>query len=103
MTFFDVLDLLGYVLRFLGALVFGVGAGWLTIRIVKQEGAAWQLLVAVYLGLLASFVLLGHWVAGGATMGSYGLGFGAAVLLWGLIQPKAKDGEEPALESRRRK
>jgi hypothetical protein len=103
MTFFDVLDLLGYVLRFLGALVFGVGAGWLTIRIVKQEGAAWQLLVAVYLGLLASFVLLGHWVAGGATMGSYGLGVGAAVLIWGLIQPKAKDEEESASDSRKRK
>lgn len=103
MTFFDVLDLLGYVLRFLGALVFGVGAGWLAIRIVKQEGAAWQLLVAVYLGLLASFVLLGHWVAGGAALGSYGLGAGAALLLWGLIQPKSKDDDEPAPESRKRK
>lgn len=104
MTFLDVLDLLGYVLRFLGALVFGVGAGWLTIRMVKQEGAAWQLLVAVYLGLLASFVLLAHWVSGGATLGSFGLGAGAALLLWGLIQPKPKDDEEePAAENRKRK
>jgi hypothetical protein len=105
MTFFDVLDLLGYVLRFLGSLVFGVGAGWLAVRLVKQEGVAWQLLVAVYLGLLASFVLLGHWVAGGATLGSFGLGAGAAILIWGMIRPKTKaEDEEPAhTEFRRRK
>ena len=104
MTFFDVLDLLGYVLRFLGSVVFGVGAGWLAVRLVKQEGVAWQLLVAVYLGLLASFVLLGHWVAGGATLGSFGLGAGAAILIWGMIQPKAKGEEEPTpSEIRRRK
>jgi hypothetical protein len=94
MTFFDVLDVLGYVLRFLGAAVFGLGVGWLTVRAVKQEGAAWQLLVAVYLGLLASFVLLGAWVAGGATLGAYGLGAGAGILIWGLIQPKPKKGDD---------
>jgi len=104
MTFIDVLDLLGYVLRFLGSLVFGVGAGWLTVRLVKQEGVAWQLLVAVYLGLLASFVLLGHWVSGGATLGSFGLGAGAGILIWGLIQPKPKgEDEATASEIRRRK
>jgi len=104
MTFFDVLDLLGYLLRFLGSVVFGVAAGWLTVRLVKQEGAAWQLLVAVYLGLLASFVLLGHWVAGGATLGSFGLGAGAGILIWGLVQPRSKDDEEATpSEIRKRK
>jgi hypothetical protein len=103
MTFFDVLDLLGYVLRFLGSLVFGIGAGWLTVRLVKQEAAAWQLLVAVYLGLLASFVFLGHWVAGGATLGSFGLGAGAAILIWGMIQPRSKKEDEEATPSEIRK
>jgi len=104
MTFLDVLDIAGYVFRFLGAIVFGLGMGWLTIRLIKQEMAAWQLLVAVYLGLLASFVLLGHWVGGGATLGAFGLGAGAGLLIWGLVQPKAKDDdEEPAADSRRRK
>jgi hypothetical protein len=103
MTFLDVLDIVGYVLRFLGALVFGLGMGWLTIRLVKQEMAAWQLMVAMYLGLLASFVLLGHWVGGGATLGAFGLGAGAGLLIWGLVQPRAKDDEEGAADSRKRK
>jgi hypothetical protein len=104
MTFLDVLDIAGYVFRFLGAIVFGLGIGWLTIRLVKQEMAAWQLLVAVYLGLLASFVLLGHWVGGGATLGAFGLGAGAGLLIWGLVQPKSSDDdEEPSAESRKRK
>jgi hypothetical protein len=104
MTFLDVLDIVGYVLRFLGALVFGLGMGWLTIRLVKQEMAAWQLLVAVYLGLLASFVLLGHWVGGGATLGAFGLGAGAGLLIWGMFKPKPKDdGGETILEGGKRK
>jgi hypothetical protein len=37
MTYLDVFDIIGYVLRFLGALVFGLGMGWLTIRQLKQE------------------------------------------------------------------
>ena len=103
MTFLDVLDIAGYVLRFLGAIVFGLGVGWLTIRMVKQEMVAWQLMVAVYLGLLASFVLLGHWVVGGATLGAYGLGAGAGLLIWGLVQPRSKDDDEEAAESRKSK
>jgi hypothetical protein len=94
MTFLDVLDIIGYVLRFLGALVFGLGIGWLTIRIVKQEMLAWQVTVAMYLGLLAAFALLGHWVGGGTTLGAFGLGAGAGLLIWGLIQPRPKEKEE---------
>jgi hypothetical protein len=94
MTYLDVFDIIGYVIRFLGALVFGLGIGWLTIRVVKQEMLAWQQAVAMYLGLLAAFVLLGHWVEGGATLGAFGLGAGAGLLLWGLIQPKPKEKDE---------
>jgi hypothetical protein len=104
MTYLDVFDIIGYVLRFLGALVFGLGMGWLTIRMVKQEILAWQQAVAMYLGLLATFALLGHWVGGGATLGAFGLGAGAGLLIWGLIQPKPKDkDEEEAAESKKKK
>lgn len=84
LTLFDVLELLGYLLRALGALVFGLGAGWLTLRAFKWQSDSWQFAIAGYLGLLAAFVLIGHWVAGGATLGAFGLGAGAALLLWGL-------------------
>jgi hypothetical protein len=76
-------------------LVFGVAAGWLTVLTIKLEGQVWQLSVAALLGLLAAFVLLGHWVSGGGTLGVFGLGAGAGVLIWGLIGAgKPKDEEE---------
>jgi hypothetical protein len=100
MTYLDVFDIIGYVLRFLGALVFGLGMGWFTIRMVKQEMVAWQLTVAMYLGLLAAFVLLGHWVGGGATLGAFGLGAGGGLLVWGMFRPKPKveEGLQTILE-----
>jgi hypothetical protein len=104
MTYLDVFDIIGYVLRFLGALVFGLGMGWFAIRQLKQEMVAWQLTVALYLGLLAAFVLLGHWVGGGATLGAFGLGAGAGLLIWGMSRPKPKDdGGETILEGGKRK
>lgn len=83
-TILNVMETLGYVLRVLGALVFGVGAGWLTIRSIKWQSESWQVATAVYLGLLAAFVLVGRWVPGGGTLGAFGLGAGAGLLIWGL-------------------
>ena len=37
MEFIDVLAILGYFLRLLGALVFGVAAGWLVLQAIKPE------------------------------------------------------------------
>jgi hypothetical protein len=88
----DVLELLGYVLRALGALVFGVAAGWLTVRALDWQREHWQAALGIYLGLLAAFVLVGHWVDGGATIGAFGLGAGAGLLVWGLGAERG-DGE----------
>lgn len=79
-----IFETLGYVLRVLGALVFGLSAGWLSLRTLKWQKESWELAIAVFLGLLASFVLVGHWVDGGGTLGAYGLGLGAGILIWGL-------------------
>lgn len=84
----DVFELLGYLLRPIGAVVFGLGAGWLTLQAFAAHERSWQLAVAAVLGLLAAFVLIGRWVPGGATLGAFGLGAGAALLIWGL-------GEKP--------
>jgi len=87
------LELFGFLLRPIGTLVFGVALGWLAVRILKADEPSWQALLGVVLGLLAAFVLLGHWVGGGGTLGAFGLGVGAAVLMWGLAPFKKKDEE----------
>ncbi|HEX9674349.1 MAG TPA: hypothetical protein VGA07_00075 [Anaerolineales bacterium] len=88
--FYDVMDFFAYTLRFFGALAFGVGAGWLAMHLLKGQHANWQLSAAIFLGLLAAFVLIGHWVSGAAALGGFGLGAGGGVLAWGLgVQPAA--------------
>jgi Na+-driven multidrug efflux pump len=91
MDLYEVLELFGYFLRALGALVFGVGVGWLVQKIVKDSGKTWQLIIATMLGLLGTFLALAGWGAADSpsTLGAFGLGVGAAILIWGLvIKPK---------------
>ncbi|MGA9534212.1 MAG: hypothetical protein WBR18_15955 [Anaerolineales bacterium] len=79
-----VFEMFGFALRVLGAFVFGVGTGWLTVRALGWQHEHWQAALGIYLGLLATFVLVGHWVDGGGTLGALGLGAGAGLLIWGL-------------------
>lgn len=94
MTFVQVLELLGYLLRVVGMIVFGLGAGWLASKVFRGEEADWQLQVAVFLGLLGAFALVGHWVPGGGSVGGFGLGAGAGLLIWGLAGGRPKGEEE---------
>ncbi len=100
-TVYDALQLVGFILRGLGAVVFGVGAGWLVVHVLKSEGHNWQLAIAALLGVLATFALLGHWVEGGATIGGFGLGAGAGILVWGM-GPARKSDEESGPMTRRK-
>jgi hypothetical protein len=89
MDIYEILELLGNLIRAFGALVFGVGIGWLVLKIVKDAGKSWQLVAATMLGLLGTFVVLAGWGPSSSTTGAFGLGAGAAILIWGLaIQPK---------------
>jgi len=92
MEFIDVLAVLGYFLRLIGALVFGVAAGWLVLQTLKPEGFHGPLAIAGILGLLGTFALLGHWVDGGGTLGAFGLGAGAAILIWPMAAKDAASG-----------
>jgi hypothetical protein len=90
----DILGALGYLIRPLGVLVFGLAAGWLTMHMLKAEVESWQIRLAVFLGLLAAFDLVGHWVSGGATLGMFGLGAGAGILFWGLMAGRKDESED---------
>ena len=84
LSLYGILELLGIIVRALGAVVFGVATGWLTARSVKWHAGSWQYGAAAFLGLLGAFALIGHWVDGAATLGGFGLGAGAGILIWGM-------------------
>jgi hypothetical protein len=98
---YDVMDFFAYLLRFAGAVVFGVGSGWLALRMLTGQHANWQLSATVLLGLLATFVLIGHFVTGAATLGGFGLGAGGGLLAWGL-GPQPAPGRGAGTTPRRR-
>jgi hypothetical protein len=85
MDVYDILELLGFFLRVVGVLVFGVAIGWLALKTILAEKANWQLAIATMLGLLGTFVLLGRWIPGGGTLGAFALGAGLAILGWGVL------------------
>jgi hypothetical protein len=84
MDIWTILQLIGIIVRALGALVFGVGVGWFTLQASNWNRGHWQFSIAAYLGLLGTFALIGHWISGAGTLGGFGLGAGLALLIWGM-------------------
>jgi xanthine/uracil permease len=96
--FYDAIALLGALVRMLGLLVFGVAAGWFTLKAFNQPERSWQLQTAVYLGFFAFIVLVVRYTSPGG-LGALGLGVGAGLLFWGLSgNGKEAEPEEEAEE-----
>jgi hypothetical protein len=89
MDIYDLMEILGIIMRPIGALIFGLGAGWLAAKVFRRK--EWQLSLGTILGLLAAFVLIGRWIDSPGTLGGYGLGVGIGVLLWGVGRMPDKD------------
>ena len=92
MDVYELMEILGLILRPFGALAFGLGAGWLMIQAVKMK--VWQIAVAAALGVCAVFVLIAYWLESPGTLGGFGLGVGMAVVLWGVGRVRAEDDKE---------
>ncbi|MEZ0396728.1 MAG: hypothetical protein ABWK53_09920 [Anaerolineales bacterium] len=92
-TISDIILLLGALVRLIGFLGIGLTAGWLTLEFLRKAQQAWQLQIAVFLGLLGLVIAMTLYLAGAPTaLGLFGIGLTAAILLWGL--PKKEKKEE---------
>jgi NhaP-type Na+/H+ or K+/H+ antiporter len=87
---YEIIDLLASILRLIGTAVLGVGLGWLSLDLLRKA-EAWQMQVAVYLGLLGLVIALAVFTALGA-LGAFCIGLGVAIFVWGM--PKKKKEEE---------
>ena len=86
-----LLDYIGWGLRFVGMLVFGLMSAWLVMRAFAESAKAWQVQTAAVLGFL---YLAGVMVNSQhpASAGAYTLAAGVGLFIWGFNKDK---GEKP--------
>ena len=91
---YEILSLLGALIRMLGLLMFGLGIGWFALEGFRKSQQNWQLQIAVFLGLVAlsGIMIYTLYYNAPSALGLYGIGFGVAMFLWGI--PKKKDDKQ---------
>ena len=87
------ISLLGGLLRFVGMLLLGLGAGWLTLEFMRKTQQAWQLQIALFLGFVGLLVAMVRFSTP-ASIGGFGIGVGVAMFIWGMPRAKPKDEME---------
>jgi hypothetical protein len=90
---YDILALLGSLIRLLGMAVFGLGAGWFVLEVFHKGQQVWQLQLALFLGFCGLAIALAYFTTAGA-LGAFGIGVGVAMFIWGMPKPKKKEEEE---------
>lgn len=85
----EMLGLLGFIVRFLGFLVFGFAVGRFVFDNYKK--AEWQVKIALALGLFGLAIALTDFASPGSS-GAFALGSGIAFLMAGM--PKKEPKEE---------
>ncbi|MBC8503431.1 MAG: hypothetical protein ISR58_05480 [Anaerolineales bacterium] len=93
MEFFDVIAFFGWVVRFVGLLVFGIAAGWFTLYAFNNDEGRWQMQIAVFLGIFLFTALLAYYSSAGG-LGGFALGLGGGLLYWGMRGGKLPE-EDP--------
>lgn len=89
---YQIIDLLAATLRLIGLAVLGLGVGWLAIDLLHKT-EAWQVQIAVFLGVLGLVIALTVFMAAGA-MGIFCIGLGVAVFMWGMPKKKKVEDEK---------
>lgn len=88
----NVLTIIFYILsallRIIGLGVLGASIGWLSLDLLRKE--AWQLQIAVFLGLVGLVIAIAY--VGAAAVGAFAIGVAVAIFLWGM--PRKKKEEE---------
>jgi uncharacterized membrane protein YeaQ/YmgE (transglycosylase-associated protein family) len=79
-TMDQILRLLGVLLRPFGAIAIGVFVGWISKNILTDATKAWQLQIAVFLGLVGAMVTMPMF-AGAGDVGAFTLGVGLGALI----------------------
>ncbi|MFN2216850.1 MAG: hypothetical protein ACK2TS_07900 [Anaerolineales bacterium] len=74
---------------FFGMLLLGVGLGKLTLDWAKKSDVAWQVQVTFLASLFAFLIAMAAHVH--TALGGFGLGFGGAILFWGLPKKEKKE------------
>ncbi len=85
----EIFGFLGFIIRFLGFLVFGFGVGRFVFDNFKK--AEWQVKIALVLGFFGLAIAFTDFASAGSA-GAFALGSGIAFLMAGM--PKKEDKEE---------
>ena len=88
---FDIINLIAALIRLLGMAAVGVAIGYLAVDMLHKS-QTWPMQVAFFLGLAGLVIAMVVFLAPGA-LGGFGLGFGAAIFIWGMPRKKKEEQE----------
>jgi hypothetical protein len=89
---FDIINIVATLLRLLGVAALGVGIGYLVVDLF-HKAQEWLMQAVLFLGLAGLVIAMAVFLSPGA-LGAFGLGFGAAIFLWGMPKKKKEEEEE---------
>lgn len=92
---YDVLNIVGFLIRATGMLIFGFAFSLLSVEFFKKGQQVWMLQIAIFLGFVGLVIALSTFTSP-ASLGSFGFGVGAGLLYFLLY--KKERGEEKAEE-----
>jgi NhaP-type Na+/H+ or K+/H+ antiporter len=89
---FDIINILATFIRLLGMAALGVAIGYLVLDLLRKA-EVWLMQAVVFLGLVGLVIAIVVFLAP-AALGAFGIGFGAAIFIWGMPKKKKEVEEE---------